>query len=169
MIPLALMSAASAVRANWKLIATAGVILALSLYAWRLDSLRAGYKAERDQVRTEYALFREAITAKAAEALAAQKAVNAQKEQEYAKVAQTADAGYNDLRSRYDSLLRSQAGGSESRGASAAAQGDSASVPEIPAAVPVGFQTLPEADWLKLPGLQAYADQCHVWALEIGG
>lgn len=60
-------------RAHWKLIATAGVILALSLYAWRLDALRAGYRAERDQVRTEYAAFRKAITDRTAAALAKEK------------------------------------------------------------------------------------------------
>ena len=48
-------------------------IAALSLYAWRLDSLRASYKADLANVRREYAAFRKDITDRTAAALAKEK------------------------------------------------------------------------------------------------
>jgi len=162
--------ALSALRAHWKLIATAGVILALSIYAWRLDSLREGYKDERDNVRQEYALFREAVAAKAAEALAAQKAVNANQEREWKDKADEADKSIDDLRARLRlALVRPQAGGSAGSGASAAAQTDRAGVPaQVPAAASGDSGSVP-VDPDILAGLAAYGIQCHQWALGIGG
>lgn len=157
-------------RGHWKLIATAGVILALSLYAWRLDGLRAGYKQERDDTRTEYGLFKDAVTARAAEAIAAQKAVNAAQEQEWKDKADAADESIDDLRDRLrTALLRPQAGGSTSGEASAAAQGDGPSVPEsLPtAAGSAAGSVCVNPDMLA--GLAAYAIQAHRWALSLDG
>jgi len=158
----------SLLRAHWKLIATAGVILALSLYAWRLDSLRAGYKDERDNVRTEYALFREAVTAKAAEALAAQKAVNANQERIWKDKANDADKSIDDLRARLRlALVRPQAGGGSGSGAGAAAQADG---PGISQGVPTPAGSAAGSVCVNpdiLAGLAAYAIQAHEWAISL--
>lgn len=160
--------ALGALRANWKLIATAGAILTLSLLWWRADSLRAGYKDERDQVRQEYALFREAVTAKAAEALAAQQAVNAAQEKAWREQADEADKSIDDLRARLRlALVRPQAGGSAGSRASATAQADRAGVPQaVPAAASGDSRSVPvDADILA--GLAAYAIQAHEWAISL--
>lgn len=124
-------------RTHWKLIATAGVILALLAYAWTVTGQRNG-------VRREYALFREAVTARAAEALAKQMAVNAAQERKWKDVAHDADTKHErelgDALTRADRYIAAnrvlrQAGGSAGGGTSAAAEADSASGDNGPGAV----------------------------------
>ena len=56
------------------LLGAAGIaIIAAAIWVWRIDSLRASHKADAANVRREYDLFREQVTAKATEALIAQK------------------------------------------------------------------------------------------------
>ncbi|CAM5511784.1 Lysozyme OS=Sphingobium scionense OX=1404341 GN=GGQ90_001795 PE=4 SV=1 [Sphingobium scionense] len=119
------------------LLGAAGIaILAAAIWVWRIDSLRASHKADAANVRREYALFREQVTAKATEALTAQKAVNAAQEQKWKERAHAADqmhetelASANAAAERYirDNRLLRQAvvrgAGGEAGGA---AQGDSA-------------------------------------------
>ncbi|GLV28208.1 hypothetical protein TomTYG75_07310 [Sphingobium sp. TomTYG75] len=150
-------------RQHWKLIALALLLATIGIQQLRVTGLKSSLRAEKAAHATTIANYRQAQADAALAALQAKQ----EKEAEYAKAAQDADAGYIALRSRYDSLLRAKASGGASSGASVAAKDNGSSVPEVTAAVPVAVFAMPETDWLKLPGLQAYADQCHVWALSL--
>lgn len=158
----------SLLRAHWKLIATASVILALSLYAWRLDSLRAGYKTERDQARREYAAFRVDVAAQTEAARIKQLAVNAAKEREWKDRADDADKSIDDLRARLRlALVRPQAGGSAGGRAGSAPQADGPRIPErVPPPTPGDTRSV-QVDADILAGLAAYAIQAHEWALSL--
>lgn len=119
------------------LLGAAGLaILAAAIWAWRIDSLRASHKADAENVRREYALFREQVTAKATEALIAQKAVNAAQEQKWKEKAHAADqkhetelAAANAAAERYirdNRLLRQAVARGASGESGGAAQGDGA-------------------------------------------
>lgn len=165
MIPFAI---PALLRAHWKLIAVGGAILILSLYAWRVDSLRASYKAERDDVRAEYALFRKEVVARAADALAAQKKVNADQEREWKDRADDADKSIDDLRARLrTALVRSKADRSAGGGASATAKVDDTGVSAgVPTPAP-GDPRSVQVDADILAGLAAYAIQARDWALSL--
>lgn len=169
MIPLALMSAASAVRANWKLIATAGVILALSLYAWRLDSLRAGYKADWQTEKAGRAADRSAYEKAQAQAAIDAYTAKIKKEAEDAKKADAADARYADLSEqyraavlRYQAAQRAAGGTNLSRPAEAPESGDR---PGGPAIVPLGNILIPEADAFLCADHTARLQAVREWAL----
>jgi len=141
----------------------------LALLAWglRVDSLRATYKGKWQDVTTEYAAFKTAIVDKTAEALAAQKAVNAAKESEYQEKAREADQSIDDLRARLALRLRQGSGGGSSRAAGAAAQGDDTAVPESLPASPPGTGGSVQVDADTLAGLSAYAIKAHEWAVSL--
>lgn len=108
----------------------------LALLAWgvRVDHLRGVYKSRWQAVSTEYAAFKVAIIDKTAQALAAQKAVTAAKEQEWKDKADAADKAHEqalgDAMARADRyiaanrVLRQTAGGSASGGACSSAEND---------------------------------------------
>lgn len=119
------------------LLGAAGIaILAAAIWVWRIDSLRASHKIDAANVRREYDMFREQVTAKAAEALMAQKAVNAAQEQKWKKEAHAADqkhetelAAANAAAERYirdNRLLRQAVDRGEGGATGGAAQGDGA-------------------------------------------
>ncbi len=119
------------------LLGAAGIaILAAAIWVWRIDSLRAFHKADAANVRQEKALFREQVEAKAAQALIAQKAVNAAQEQKWKEEAHAADqkhetelAAANAAAERYirdNRLLRQAVDRSAARETGGAAQGDGA-------------------------------------------
>ena len=142
--------------------------LALAL-AWglRVNSLRASYKAKWQAVSTEYASFKTAIVDKTAEALAAQKAVNAAKEAEYQEKADEADKSIDDLRARLALKLRQGTGGSAGGTAGSPAESDGAGLSEeVPASSPgTGGSVQVDAD--TLAGLSAYAIKAHEWAISL--
>ena len=148
-------------RANWKLIGLAALLAFAILQTIRLSASQSAHRAEQAQRKADAASYARA------QAEASQKALQAKiaKEKEYADNAEAAQAGYDALRQRYDGLLRAASAQSAGSRSVAPAQGSDPDLPEKPAAVPV--YVLPEADWLKLPGLQAYADQCFNWALSL--
>ena len=74
-------------------------LLALALWGWRMDGLRARYKSERDQVRAEYAIFRTAIKAKVANEVARQKEITRASDAEH-------DKDLADARSAADADMR---------------------------------------------------------------
>lgn len=150
-------------RAHWKLIGLSLLLSLLCIQQLRVAGLKSSLTAEkagRAVDRKEYERAQMEATAKAF-------AAKIKKEAEYAQAAQAADADYDALRERYTGLLRNQGAGGASSGTAPAAQGGAAQVHEVAAAVPVGFRALPEADWLKLPSLQAYADGCYAWGAQI--
>ena len=156
-------AALSFLRAHWKLIGLALLLAVISIQQLRVTGLKSSLSAEKAGRAADRSSYERAQAEAETKTLAAKAA----QEKEYAKAAQSADADYDALRERYAGLLRTQGAGSPSSGTSAAAQGGAAEVHEVAASVPVGFRALPEADWLKLPGLQAYADQCFSWALSL--
>lgn len=107
-------------------------MLALLAYGLRVDHLRASYKARWQAVTTEYAAFRTAIIDKTAEALAAQKAINARQEQEWKDKADATDKAHEQAlvgamarADRYiaaNRVLRQATGGSATGGTCAAAE-----------------------------------------------
>lgn len=60
-------------------------LLVLALLWWRADSLRAGYKQQRDDVRQEYAAFRKEITDRTTAAMAKEKEQARAADQSHAK------------------------------------------------------------------------------------
>jgi hypothetical protein len=119
------------------LLGAAGIaILAAAIWVCRIDSLRASHKADATNVRREYTLFREQVEAKAAQALIAQKAVNAVQEQKWKDEAHAADqkhetelAAANAAAERHirdNRLLRQAVDRGAGGEAGGAAQGDSA-------------------------------------------
>jgi uncharacterized protein YdbL (DUF1318 family) len=144
--------------------------LALAL-AWvaRIDHLRAHWKSAYEAEHKAYGIFRAEIIDKSAEALAAQKAVNAAKEKHYEEVASQADTRYADLNSRYRSaVLRLQAGSGGSA-ASSPAQGSGAGVSSQATGSPElsGGLCISDADALKVADLAAYARSSYEWAATI--
>lgn len=150
-------------RAHWKLIGLGLLLSLLTVQQLRLTGLKSSLSAEKAGRIADQESYRRAQAEAEAKAIAARAA----QEKEYAKAAQAADADYDALRERYTGLLRNQGAGGSASGAVAPTKGRASQVHGDAAAVPVYVQTMPEADWLKLPGLQAYADQCFNWALSL--
>ena len=147
----------SLLRRFWPALVAGALVLALIVQTFRLQATEGALSAEkagRVADRSSYERAQAEATSKALQAKIAT-------EKKYAENADTAQAGYDALRAHYDSLLRTKAVGSASSRTAPAAQGDGSRVPETAAAVSVPVFALPEADWLKLPALQAYADQCY--------
>ena len=143
-------------RGHWKLIAGVGLVLALSLYAWRLDSLRASYKAQRDDVRAEYAAFRREITAKTSAALA--------KERKKARAADKSHvetlADVRDATARFIAANRVRKAGSGHCTATPAP--DTGLPKEVPA-----YIVMDQADVRACGDLYAYALDAHKWATSL--
>ncbi|MFD1104260.1 hypothetical protein [Sphingobium olei] len=148
--------------------ALAVVLLAGSLWVWRIDSLRASYKRQLAEVRQEYTLFKTKIIDRTAEALAAQKAVNAAQEQEWKDKADAADESIVDLRARLRaSLVRQGSGGGAGRKTGSPAKADGAGVPQEVPAAPPGDSGSVQVGADVLAGLAAYAIQAHEWAVSL--
>jgi len=153
----------STLRAHWKLIGAAFLLLALIIQTFRLSATEGALSAEKAGRRADRASYEKAQAQATAEALSAK----LKKDAENAQAAQTADAGYNALRERYDRLLRVKAADRSSGRTIAPAEGYAPSVHESAPAMLDGFRPLPESDWLKLPALQSYADQCFNWSMSL--
>lgn len=140
--------------------------------AWglRVDGLRGSYKVKWQDVSAEYAAFKVAIIDKTAEALAAQRAVNAAREADYEEKAHEADqevAGLRgDLRTAVLRYATAHPGGG---GACAATEGRDSRISESAAAQAGPTQTLMITldDALIVADLYAYAAQAHDWATSL--
>lgn len=147
----------------------AGVLLlALLVWVWRIDSLRASYKRDLAEVRQEYRFFKTQIIDRTAEALVAQKAVNAAQQKQWKDKADAADESIDDLRARLRARLVRQGGGGSAGGeTSSAAENNGPGLPqEMSAATPADSGSVQvSAD--DLAGLAAYAIQAHEWALSL--
>ena len=160
MIPVG--AAWSVLRRFWPAIPIIGLAIALWITRGTLER-----RTEKlANVVAEFSLFRKAVEIKAAEALAAQMAVNKAKEAQYVTAAIESQSDYNDLRARYaEQLRRNQANRSASRGTSVTAEIVDTGVSENPAAMPE--LVLSADDAMKLPALQAYAQSCFTWAQKL--
>lgn len=143
------------------------IILALALF-WRVDSLRAGYKADLATEQAARAVDRASYEAAQIEAANMALTQRARDESEYQEKADEADkqiAGLrDDLRAR---LMRAEAAGRASRAAVAASQGGDSRLPEsLPAAAAVDSGPV-QIDADTLAGLAAYAIAAHEWALSL--
>lgn len=156
------MTALMLLRRYWPAIPIIGLAIALFVTRHTLEA-----RTERLRlVLIDYGLFKKAVEVKAAEALAAQMAVNKAKEQQYVTAAIETQSDYNDLRTRYsEQLRRNQANKRARSGASATAEIVDTGVSEDATAMPELI--LSGEDALKLPDLQAYADACHAWAKKL--
>ena len=151
-------------RRYWPIIP---IILALALF-WRVDSLRAGYKADLASEQAARAVDRASYEAAQIEAANMALTQRARDEAEYQEKADEADkqiAGLrDDLRAR---LLRAEAAKGATRAAVAAPQGGGPRLLEsLPAPAPVDSGSV-QIDADTLAGLAAYAIQAREWALSL--
>ena len=141
-------------------------IVLLALWGWRVDSLRGHYKA---------GLMAQAASYRQAQAEASSNALSAkiQKEAEYVKKADAADARYADLSSQYRAaVLRYQA---SQRAAGKTDLPESATGAEVSdgsgagSILPVGQLMIPEADAFICADNTGRLQAVREWALGIGG
>ena len=142
-------------------LAGAGVaLLALALWGWRVDGLRARYKSERDQARTEYAIFRTAIQAKVANEVARQKEItrvsDIEHDKELADARSAADEYIRTHRVRFTAPIHSSA---------PAKAGNTA----ISGTVPATAVMVSEDDVRLCSEWQAFGVAAHNWAMKLGG
>lgn len=154
---------ASLLRRFWWAIPIMLLLAVIGIQQLRVTGLKSSLSACQAARIADQESYRRAQAEAEAKAIAAKAA----QEKEYAQAAQAADADYDALRERYDRILRNQGAGRPASGTTAAAQGGAPAVHEDAAPVPVGTRALPEADWLKLPALQAYADGCYAWGVKL--
>lgn len=143
---------------HWKLFGLALLLAAIGIQQLRVT----GLKSSLNECQAGRLADQESYKRAQAEAEAKALAAHIKTEKQYAQAAQAADADYDALRSRYAGIMRAKAAGGTSGRSIAAAQGGDPGVHEVAAPVPIYIQTLSDADWLKLPDLQAYADGCFV-------
>lgn len=128
-------------------------LLVLVALWWRADSLRAGYKQQRDVVRQEYAAFRKEITDRTTAALA--------KEKEQARAADVShEKELADARSatdRYIDAHRVQP--ARSCNSAPAATADPGVPQEVPALV-----VMDQADVRACGDIYTYAVEAYRWA-----
>lgn len=149
--------ATSLLRGHWKLFLLGALLTIISIQQLRVTGLKSSLSAEKAARAADRSSYERAQAEATSNALQAKIAT----EKKYADNADTAQAGYDALRARYDGLLRAKAAQGAGSGPVATAQGDDPGVHEAAAAVPIAVFALSESDWLKLPALQAYADQCY--------
>lgn len=142
-------------------LAGAGIaLLALALWGWRMDGLRARYKSERDQVRAEYAIFRTAIKAKVANEVARQKEItrasDAEHDKELADARSAADEYIRTHRVRLTAPIHS----------SAPAKAGNTAISETVSAPVV---MVSEDDVRLCSEWQAFGVAAHNWAMNLGG
>ena len=142
-------------------LAGAGIaLLALALWGWRVDGLRARYKSERDQARTEYAIFRTAIQAKVANEVARQKEItrvsDIEHDKELADARSAADEYIRTHRVRLTAPIHSSA---------PAKAGNTAISQAMPARPDV---VVSEADVRACTDAATYAMSAHNWAMNLG-
>lgn len=131
-------------------------LLALALLWWRSDSLRAGYKQQRDDVRQEYAAFRKEITDRTTAALAKEKEQARAADQHHAK--ELADA--RSATDRYIAANRvRKPGNCHSPAPASSVAGVSQEVPTL--------VVMDQADVRACGDLYAYALEAHRWALSL--
>ena len=142
-------------------LAGAGItLLAIALWGWRADGLRARYKSERDQVRTEYAIFRTAIQAKVANEVARQKEISRvsdiEHDKELADARSAADEYIRTHRVRFTAPIHS----------SAPAKAGNSGISETVSAPAV---MVSEDDVRLCSEWQAFGVAAHNWAMNLGG
>jgi len=158
---MTLVTAWTLMRRFWWAIPMLALLAALLVTRTTLASRTSQLQA----VRTEYALFKRDVTSAATQALAAQKAINAAKQKEYADAAVSADANFDALRIRFAEQLRRQAAGGDSRAPASPAPGDRSGVPQA-APTSAGILVSPD-DAARIADLAAYATAAHQWALSL--
>lgn len=144
-----------------------GLVLALTMIAlllsFRLEAARAALEAERRARATDHANYAQAQAEAVQRALAAK----LEREKEDARQAQVAQAAFDDLRRRYDGIVRAKAaGGAGGRPDLSRAP----STPGVPAdsttgsGIPFGSIAISVDDALICGENTAYATAAHEWA-----
>ncbi|MGC4252418.1 MAG: hypothetical protein QM605_13410 [Sphingobium sp.] len=163
----ALPFALSTLRAHWKLILGAGLLLLLIVQTFRLQATEASLSAEKAGRQSDRAAYAQAQAEATSAALSAKK----KKEAEYAEKTDAADARYADLSQQYRAaVLRYQAAQREVSGTDlpestqATESGDG---PGGGAVLPVGTILIPEADAFICGTNTARLEAVRVWALSL--
>lgn len=148
-------------------------LLALSAWAWRIDSLRADHLAALNQCQSEKSEQAELFQRAQRAALDIANASKARKEAENEAARQQADARYDDLGSKYRALVlrkaaadRSAASRARLPGASETAQGPDR--PGEDTGVPLGTFVISETDALICAENTARLEAAREWAIRTG-
>ena len=135
-------------------------LLALALWGWRVDGLRARYKSERDQARTEYAIFRTTIQTKVTKEINRQKdiarASDIEHDKELADARSAAGEYIRTHRMRPTAPIHS----------SAPAKAGNSGISE---AMPARAVMVSEADVRACTDAATYAMSARNWAMNLGG
>jgi len=163
----ALPFALSTLRAHWKLIGAAFLLLALAIQTFRLSATQGALQAEKSGRRADATSYAQA------QAEAAQIALSdkMKKEAEYAAKAEQADARADDFGKRYHAaVLRYQDAQRAGRAADlpGTAQGtESVDGPGGSPVIPLGNILIPEADAFVCATNTARLQAAHEWALSL--
>lgn len=156
----------SNLKDHWKLIGIGLLALAVMVQTLRLSASEARLAASvagRKADRTSYEAAQAQATANAI-------AAKAEKEKDYAKKADDADARYADLRAHYDSVLRAKAAQSATGRANLPKPAEAAKIVDGPSAIailPSGSILIPEADAFICADTTARLQAARDWALAI--
>jgi len=140
-------------------------LLLLGIHDWRIDTLRARYKAQVVEWQGKYATLKADIIDRTKEAQAAQIAVNKAHKQELDHAAQISDATIGSLRADLRAArLRAATSGSPGGHANPAGESYAPGLSsEVPTPSPdLSGQVLVDGD--TLDALAAYAIEAHRWS-----
>jgi hypothetical protein len=162
-IPFAL----STLRAHWKLIGAAFLLLCLIIQTFRLSATEGTLSAEKAGRRADRASYEKAQAQAAAEALSAK----LRKDAENAQKAEQADSRYADLSQQYRAaVLRYQAAQRQASGIdlpSATESAESSDEPGGGAVIPVGSILIPENDAFICGTNTARLQAIREWAMSL--
>lgn len=162
----ALPFALSTLRAHWKLIGAAFLLLALITQTFRLSATEGALSAEKAGRQADLATYEKVQAQATADALSAK----LKKDAENAQKAEQADQRYADLRARYDSRLRAKAAQREAGSADMSISTESAESSDGPgrgAVFPVGTILIPEDDAFICATNTARLQAVREWALSL--
>lgn len=160
LLPFAL----SFLRAHWKLIGAAFLLLALIIQTFRLSATEGALSAEKAGRQADLATYEKAQ----AQATSAALEARARDEAEYREKANAADASIDDLRVRLRAALVRQGQADRATGpAIAQAQGGDTGLPQEVPATTTGDSGSMCVNTDILAGLSAYAIKAHEWAVSL--
>ena len=164
----ALPFALSTLRAHWKLIGAAFLLLALIIQTFRLSATEGALSAERAGRQADRATYEKAQAQATAEALSAK----LKKDAENAQKAEQADSRYADLSQQYRAaVLRYQAAQRQASGTdlpSATESAESGDGPGGSPVLPVGSILIPENDAFVCGENTARLQAVREWAAKMG-
>ncbi len=167
MIPLPVLSIRACLR-----IAGGVALIAVAIWAWRINALRGEHLASLARCETEKTEQAEAFSRAQRAATDKAEAAKARKEAEHEALRQKSDADLADLRERYRAVVLRQTAGRSASGSAhlprTATTAQSADGPRDSAVVSLGTFVISEADALTCADNTARLQAAQTWAISIG-